>query len=124
MRGIESVMKAVVVVAALWLFAGCAGIAGGEIGPEMSTNVVLSEANFVVVSSVEGEATDRRVFGLGISNRALYSRAKRELVAEAGLVGNARALVNVTVDVENSFFWFVQTRRLRMSAEVVEFYDP
>lgn len=117
-------IKRLFLVIALITLAGCASVTGGDIGPEISTNVVLSEANFVVVSSVEGTAADRRFMGLGLSNRRLYARAKQELVEEAELIGQSRALVNVTVDVETSFFWIFQTKRVTVSAEVVEFYYP
>lgn len=89
-----------------------------------STVVELSEANFVILERVSGEASASYVFGIaGKSNRALINAATSDMLAKAPLAGKPRALVNLTTETTLSKvvlpFYFRKT--ITVSGQVVEF---
>jgi len=93
----------------------------GNIGHSITTDVQLSEANFKVLDSVSGEATADYFFGIGPSDQNLLSQAKRDMLSKAGLVGGAKAIINVTTDTKYSGFILWRSRTAYVSAEVIEF---
>ncbi len=99
---------------------GCS-ITRGNIGHSITTDVQLSEANFKVLGSVTGEASANYVFGIGPSDQDLLSQAKRDLLSRADLIGGAKAIINVTTDIQFTGFFPWRQRTAYVSAEVIEF---
>lgn len=90
------------------------------------TQVVLSEKNYRIVRYVEGDASARYYFGIGggKSQRGLVARARENMLANAGLIGKSRAVINETVETQFKELFFITEVRYIVSAYVVEFYDP
>ena len=86
------------------------------------TSVELSEKNFTVVDMVRGESSALYIFGIGgLDKNGLVAEAKAKMLANAGLVGTSRAVVNQTVEVKHTFFPFVRKFDVVVTAHIVEF---
>ena len=88
---------------------------------ENQTSVVLSQANFHVVKTVQAKVSATYIFGLGgLSKKALKNNAIAELTKEARLTGS-QALINITVKsaVKTVLFWSQNT--FYAEATVIEF---
>ena len=69
---------------------------------QLQTQVVLNQANYSVVGSATGEATQVYVFGIGgLSKKALSQSAMSEMYKNANLSGS-RAVVNANVQYKAS----------------------
>jgi hypothetical protein len=90
-----------------------------------TTEVVLSKKNFKVIARIKGEAKATYIFGIGgFSKSALIATAKADMLAKADIVGGAKAIVNETVEVKNSFYaGVVIIKRVIVSANIVEFTE-
>lgn len=92
-----------------------------SMGNVVNTEVQLTKANFNVLGSFSGTATEK-ILKMSIKDKAgLISNAKMALLASAKAAGvelkGARTLTNVTVDlVENQM-----TVTCTVSAEIIEF---
>ncbi len=93
----------------------------GLIGHQIVTNVDLSQANFKVITSVQGEASARRILGVGINQADLFNQARKDMVSKAGLNGTSRALINVTSEMKVRYGLFSTKKTIYVSAEVIEF---
>ena len=118
---------AVLLVLALVLSTSCRvhdGLTRNE--NQHQTQVVLSENNYRIIKYVEGDASARYYFGIGggKSKRGLVARARENMLANAGLIGKSRAVINETVETQYKQTFFVTDVRYIVSAYVVEFYDP
>jgi len=98
---------------------GCTYYCDGYLG-QVTTDVQLSQSNFHIVKSVAGSATADYWFGIGPSKQDLVGRARRDMLANAGLTG-AQAVVYLTTDVQAKGFLFWRQKMVYVSAEVVEF---
>ena len=105
----------------LLVTAGCTYYCDGYLG-QVSTDVQLSQSNFHIVKSVAGSATADYWFGIGPSKQDLVGRARRDMLANAGLTG-AQAVVYLTTDVQAKGFLFWRQKMVYVSAEVVEFTE-
>lgn len=87
------------------------------------TNVELSQNNFKVIDKVSGQSTATYIFGIGgLSNKALIEKAKSQMLESANLVGNARAIVNLTTEDHITLVFPVFYRRtVNVSGHVIEF---
>ena len=99
-------------------------------GHSTNTQVVLSEANYKIITTVKGEATAHFIMGIGPFNNRLYSRAKKDMLKNANLAGGgnkSRALINLVTDTQYRYiyfyfpFWFSKT--IYVSADVIEFKE-
>lgn len=89
-----------------------------------TTEVVLSQSNFKVIESVKGESQAVYVFGMGgLSRSGMIAEARARMLANAGLVGSSRAIINETVEVKHSFFPIVRTYKVTVSGYVIEFAE-
>ncbi len=88
-----------------------------------TTGVVLSQNNFTVVKSVQGEAKVNTFFGIGGAKNALIAEAKANMLAQASLIGKSRAIINETVEINRSFFPIVGVYKVTVSAHIVEFTE-
>ena len=118
---------AVLLVLALVLSTSCRvhdGLTRNE--NQHQTQVVLSEKNYRIIKYVEGDAYARYYFGIGggKSKRGLVARARENMLANAGLIGKSRAVINETVETQYKQTFFVTDVRYIVSAYVVEFFDP
>ena len=90
-----------------------------------NTNVVLTKNNFKVVEKVTGNSTATYILGIGgISNKALIAKAKTNMLENANLIGNAKAIINFTTEVHttqiNPFF---SRKTITVSAHIIEFTE-
>ncbi len=89
-----------------------------------STEVVLSQRNFRVVSNVKGESNALYVLGIGgFSTNAMIAEAKAQMLSKADMIGKSRAIINETVEVKNSFYLIAWTRKVTVTAQVIEFMN-
>ena len=102
----------------------------GHLGHSTNTQVVLSEANYMVINTVRGQASATLILGVGPFNSRLYSRAKRDLLENANLAGGgnkSRALINITTDEQIRYFWFYFpfwcSKTVYITADVIEFKE-
>jgi cell division GTPase FtsZ len=88
------------------------------------TNVELSKKNFKVVEKVTGSSTARYIFGIGgINEKALIENAKSEMLLNANLEGAARAIVNITIEEDMTFYFVYFKRTVTVSGHIVEFTE-
>ncbi len=118
----QAAMLATIICALAAFMSGCS-VSTGNMGHTTDTQVHLSEANFRVVKTVTGEATQRRVFGLGPSRADLVGRAKRDMIDQANLEEGSRALINMTTDSSRRTVLIYGSRTIYVTAEVIEFTD-
>ncbi len=86
-----------------------------------NTEVVLSQANFKVVGTVNSSVTAKYIFGIGGNNqRAMEANAVAELTQKANLTGS-QALVNVTVHRSSKTVLFIETITFYAEGTVIEF---
>lgn len=87
----------------------------------MSGSASLSSNNFKVVRMSTGTASTTKIFGFGgLAKDALVLEAKKDMMQNNPL-REGQALANVTVDFKNSFMFFVNTNKVTVTADVVEF---
>jgi len=87
-----------------------------------STEVVLAEKNFKVISLVKGESSAFYFLGIGgFSKEGLIAEARGEMMNRADMIGKPRAIVNETIEIRNSFFVLAWTKKVVVTAQVVEF---
>lgn len=87
----------------------------------MNGSASLSSNNFKIVKMASGTASTKKIFGFGgLAKDALVLEAKKELMQNYPLK-EGQALANVTVDFKNSFMFFVNTNKVTVTADVVEF---
>ena len=89
-----------------------------------TTQVVLSQNNYKVLSSVKGSVSTTYIFGIGgISKNALINKARAKMMAETNIEGGAKAIINETVEVKQSLFLFVNKYKVTVSGHIIEFTD-
>ncbi|MEO0404355.1 MAG: DUF6567 family protein [Bacteroidota bacterium] len=89
------------------------------------TSVVLQERNFVVIDQVSGKDSASYVLGFGgWTNRALTQSAYREMTNNAGLIGESRAIINITYETHRSMIGpLFMKKTVFVHGVVVEFTD-
>lgn len=88
------------------------------------TNVELSKKNFKVAGKVSGSSTAKYIFGIGgISKKALIENAKSEMLLNANLEGAAKAVVNVTIEEDFTFYLVYIKRTVKVSGHIIEFTE-
>ena len=88
------------------------------------TNVELSKKNFKVLEKVSGTSTATYIFGIGgLTKKSLIENAKTEMLSNSHLEGNARAIVNVTVEEHFRFYLVVFKRTIIVNGYVIEFTE-
>jgi len=112
-------IQSILVIGLIALFTGCS-TTSGYMGHQVQTQVQLNKANFNVIKSVEGEATANYFLGIGLSEENLIARAKKDMLKKANLQGS-QALVNITTDSKDSWFFIGRKETIYMSASIVEF---
>jgi hypothetical protein len=107
------------------LFSGCANHSGLTRNANVhSTEVVLSKKNFRVIASVQGESQASYVFGIGgLKRNAMIAEAKAKMLANANIMGGAKAIINETVEIKRSYFPFFSTYTVTVSAHIIEFTE-
>lgn len=87
------------------------------------TNVTLSNANYRVLNTVKGQASQPYILCIGaMSKTSLYANAKADLMKNADLKGGARALVNIIAEEHaGGVPPFYILRTITYSADVIEF---
>jgi len=112
-------------IAISFLFSSCAIHNGLTTNSNLhNTEVVLSRKNFKVVKSVQGEAQALYVFGIGgLSRKSLIAEARAEMLSDADMIGDSKAVINETVEIKHSFFPFVRVYKVTVSGHIVEFTE-
>lgn len=112
----NALIKTAIVIFFAFLFSSCATHWG-----MMSGNASLSSNNFKMVKMASGTASTLKVFGLGgLAKNALVLNAKKDMLQNNPLK-DGQALANVTVDFKNSFIFFINTEKVTVTADIVEF---
>ncbi len=88
-----------------------------------TTGVVLSQDNFTVIQSVQGEVKGTSVLGLGGSKNAMIAEAKAIMLSKADIIGKPRAIINETVEINRSTFPFVRVIKITVSGHIIEFTE-
>lgn len=118
----KSIKCFLIAVVSLFMLTGCGFTSNlTQNINENQTSVVLSQANFHVVKTVDTKVSSTYFLGLGgLSKRALKNNAIAELTKKAGLTGS-QALINVTVksSVKTVLIWNQVT--FYAEATVIEF---
>lgn len=87
-----------------------------------TTEVVLSEKNFTVNETVQGEAKATYILGIGgLSKKALVAEARANMMSNTDLIGSSKAVINETVEVKNAYFLFANVMTVTVSANIIEF---
>lgn len=86
------------------------------------TNVQLSQSNFEVVKTVQKQASQTYIFGIGgLSRQALQANSYAEVLKEANLQGS-QALVNLQTEVKTRIIApFYVKKTITTVGQVVEF---
>lgn len=122
----KSLKIAITLLLVAFLFHGC-GIHTALMGNLTGnmTNVELSKKNFKVIERISGTSDATYIMGIGgLSHKALIEKARADMLKGTDLTGNARAVVNVTVEEHlASYLIFYVKRTVTVSAHVVEFTE-
>ena len=104
---------------AVAMFTGCGVMNNMTTNANLTeTSVNLSAANYHVVGTVSGSATETYVFGIGgLSKSALAKNSYADMVAKANLKDN-QAIINVST-VENVKAYVVYAKREMVTTGVV-----
>jgi len=87
----------------------------------MNGSASLSSNNFKIVKMASGTASTTKIFGFGgLAKDALVLEAKKDMMQNYPL-REGQALANVTIDFKNSFMFFVNTNKVTVTADIVEF---
>lgn len=87
----------------------------------MTGNASLSSNNFKMIKIASGTASTTKIFGFGgLAKDALVLSAKKDMLQNNPLK-DGQALANVTVDMKNSIIFFVNTEKVTVTADIVEF---
>lgn len=87
----------------------------------MTGNASLSSNNFKMIKMASGTASTTKIFGFGgLAKDALVLSAKKDMMQNNPLK-EGQALANVTVDFKNSILFFVNTEKVTVTADIVEF---
>ena len=88
-----------------------------------ATEVHLSGNNFKVIDQVSGSSEVSYVLAIGgMNRRQLYQNAYSEMMKNANLLNNSRAIINVmTEEHVSGFAPFFVRRTITVSAQVIEF---
>jgi len=122
-------MKKNIIILALivLIFSGCQATHNGFTTNSNlhTTDIVLSKKNFKVIARVKGEAKATYIFFIGgLSKNALIEEAKTDMFSKADIVGGAKAVINETVEIKNSFYFgLVMIKKVVVSANIVEFTE-
>jgi hypothetical protein len=112
------ILNKIFVILMLIIFSSCATHMG-----MISGDASLSSNNFRMVKMIEGTAKTTKIFGIGgLGKEALVLEAKKDLLQNYPLK-DGLALANVTLDFKNSFILFVNTQKVTVSADLVEFFE-
>lgn len=87
----------------------------------MTGNASLSSNNFKMIKIASGTASTTKIFGFGgLAKDALILSAKKDMLQNNPLK-DGQALANVTVDIKNSFMFFVNKEKATVTADIIEF---
>jgi hypothetical protein len=87
------------------------------------TQVQLSNNNFKVIDKINGSAEVSYVLAFGgLNKKQLYENAYSDMMDKANLKGSPRAVINIVTEENlHGFPPFYYTRRVTVSANVIEF---
>ena len=113
------------IIALAGLMTGCAASSQMTLNQNIAqTNVELSQKNYRVVGTVEGQASITRVLGIGgISKKAIKANSHAEMVKNANLKGS-QALINVTTEIKmRGFIPFYTKNVYTTHGQIIEFTE-
>lgn len=106
-----------IIIASLFLMLTSCAFHGGM----MTGNASLSGNNFKTIKLVKGTAKTTKIFGIGgLGKNALVFEAKKDMLMNNPLK-DGQALANVTVDFKISYIFIVNTEKVTVTADIVEF---
>ncbi|MHA7943871.1 DUF6567 family protein [Formosa sp. 3Alg 14/1] len=87
-----------------------------------TTEVVLAKNNYKILERVQGESQANYIFGFGgLSRNGLIAEAKANMLENADILGSSKAIINETVEYKSSIFPFFGSKKVIVSAYIVEF---
>jgi hypothetical protein len=87
-----------------------------------NTEVVLSQANYVVIKSIQGSSSAKYFLGIGgVRKKALISEARAQMLRDQDILGSSRAVINETVETHRAFAFFFTSYTVTVSAHLIEF---
>lgn len=115
----------IILIGLTLLFSSCAIHHGLTTNANLhTTEVVLSEKNFKVLKSVQGESEAMYVFGLGgLRKEALIAEARANMLSGSDIVGGSKAIINETVEIKITSFVIVTLYKVTVSGHVIEFLE-
>ena len=119
----KKLLKGAILVCAVVMFTGCGVMNHMTANTNLTqTSVELSAANYRIVGTVSGTATDNYIFGIGgLSKKALANNSYAEMVANANLKDN-QAIINVSTVERIKAYVVYAKREMVTSGVVIEFY--
>lgn len=106
------------------ILASCMGVHSPLTSNVNNHNTVtqLDKKNYKVIAAVSGEAEVTYILGFGgMRKSALIELARKNMLANADLVGKPRALAYETVEIYNRFYPFWNKVKVVVHGFVVEF---
>lgn len=117
-------VKIISAISAMLLFTSC-GINTAYVlnSNQNSTQVHLRENNYKIIGRVSGSSEVSYIFMIGgMSKKQLYEDAYSAMMKDADLTSGSRAIINnFTEEQFSGFFPFAYTRRVTVSASMIEF---
>ena len=99
------------------IFSGCVGLHNGY----LTGFAPPDQNNFKYVGNAIGKSQATYYFGIGgLLKEGLVREAKDNLIVN-NPIKNGQVLVNYTVDHEKSFYLFVWTHRVIITADILEY---
>ena len=86
---------------------------------QIQTSVQLSQANYKVVGTVTGQATQTYVFGIG-GFKKLKSSAVSEMYKNANLTGS-QAIINTNISYKTNSYVVAATKTAIAQGTIIEF---
>lgn len=117
--------KAIFLVSVFFLLTSCAVHNGMTYNTNNNnTQVVLTEKNFRVISSVKGDSRSLYVLGIGgLSKSALIADARKKMIQNSDFIGSSKAIINESVEIRSAFYLLVWVKKVTVSANIIEFFD-
>lgn len=90
----------------------------------IQTSVVLDQKNYKVIGNVSGTSEQNYIFGIGgLSPKSLRESAMSNMLQNADLKNEARAIINTNIHYKNQFYVVWTKRTAIATGTVIEFTE-
>lgn len=88
----------------------------------IQTSVVLDQKNYKVIGNVTGTSEQNYIFGIGgLSSKSLRESAMSNMLQNADLKNEARAIINTNIYYKNEFYVVWRKRTAIATGTIIEF---